>query len=709
MRFRSIRTSLTFLILAFFLIDVVLVTAAVTGLKIVNDNTQKLNQQWLVGNQILSKVSNEVADFRIAENYRALALEPGYETDAERLANEHRETITKLLDRYNALTGTKLATNEFGAFVNAWTLYLSDHKDWVTRDVDLNDDAPARSGSKLHEDYKAVEKTVHRLVAMNSLAADVEASEAERVAHRTIVFVCLSAALAGLLTLALLWQAYAQISKPLRTITAALSNLASGSLEVRVPQLHRRDEIGEMAAAFEVFRTNAVALTEARQLADSLARHDALTGLPNRRLFSSSLETALTEEAATYAVMLLDLDKFKVVNDLQGHATGDLVLCEVARRLTDVVKSGTVARLGGDEFAVIAPTLQDAKLRAEALMTLAGNILRVVGEPIISGDKQIAVGVSIGIAVYPMDGTDAEALLRAADLAMYRAKKEGRNAVRFFEQNMDEELRNRANLEADLRQALHDGDIKPFYQPLIDFVDGTIRGFEVLARWHHPVRGSIPPDTFIPVLEQLGLALDLTSCMLHQACRDAREWEGNVRLAINVSPAEFQNAILPNLVMAILDAERFPPSRLEIEVTETGLVGDIKAAKATLDALQGLGIKVVLDDFGTGYSSLYHLRELRFDKLKIDRSFVHSMQQDQMKEKIVNCMLQLANSLNMPAVAEGIEDEVTANLLIKKGCSFGQGFFYSKAVSAAEVGRMLVAATQDIPGYTAPSAVIRAA
>ncbi|RYC29018.1 EAL domain-containing protein [Lichenibacterium minor] len=508
--------------------------------------------------------------------------------------------------------------------------------------------------------------------------------------------------------LALVRQVFSQIRDPLRSITAALSKLASGSLAIEVPQLDRRDEIGEMASAFEVFRNNAMALAEARKLADGLASYDALTGLANRRLLASiigdSVNRAISETSA-FAVMLLDLDRFKAINDLKGHAAGDAALCEVAARVRAVIGDrGTVARLGGDEFAVLIFDVSAEAERCQPLSSLAAAIIATVREPIDVLGGQVHVGVSIGIALFPSDGQDAEGLLRAADLAMYRAKKEGAGLVHFFEPAMIQDMEAQSALESDVRHALRSGQIRPSFQPIVDLVDGRIAGFEILARWQHPVRGFVPPDVFVPLLDGLGLSEALTAAMLRQACRHARAWGRHARLAINVSPAEFQNAGLPSLILDILADEGIDPSDLAVEVTETAVLQDINAARRTVSALRDSGIEIVLDDFGTGYASLHYLKELRFDKLKIDRSFIQSLQKNPMSLKIVESVLHLARGTGIATVAEGIEDDQTLADLVRLGCDFGQGFHFSKAVEAELAKAMLIEGSTAISGVAVKAA-----
>ncbi|HVY51894.1 MAG TPA: EAL domain-containing protein [Devosia sp.] len=279
--------------------------------------------------------------------------------------------------------------------------------------------------------------------------------------------------------------------------------------------------------------------------------------------------------------------------------------------------------------------------------------------------------------------------MRAADIAMYRAKHDGRGAFRFFEQEMDEELRAQAEFESDLKAAIASGEIQPYYQPLVDVAAGKVYGFEVLARWPHPVRGMVPPDKFIPLCEQLGLIPQLCASMLRRACRAALRWPEDITLSVNISPSQLRDVSLPTQLLTILNQEQFSPKRLEIEITETALITDLETAKQILTAIRAVGIKVALDDFGTGYSSLYHLRELKFDKVKIDRSFVPSMEEDRESEKIVDAILSLAQSIGMPTVAEGIENKRVLEHLAEKGCEFGQGFLFGKALNAADAERLL--------------------
>lgn len=435
------------------------------------------------------------------------------------------------------------------------------------------------------------------------------------------------------------------------------------------------------------------AAEDAQERASALARHDTLTGLPNRRVFSEEIEKAMgrvNRGLASYAVLMIDLDHFKPVNDLHGHATGDLVLREVANRLKEVCrKNDVVARLGGDEFAIVSEVKAKEESPANAALHLANRVIAAVGEPIRVTGLSLKVGASVGISLCPADGVDGETLLHAADIAMYRAKREAQGTYRFFEQSMDTDLRERAELETDLRRAVAEGQIQPYYQPIIDLAQNHMFGFELLARWPHPTKGMLQPDLFIPIAEELGIISDLTYGLLRAACQDAKSWPADFTLSINISPIQLKDLTLPAKLLAILTQGGFPPGRLEVEITESALVSDLASAKTILTSLQNLGVKIALDDFGTGYSSMYHLRELRFDKIKIDRSFIQSMRSNSESAKIVNAILGLTKSLGLSTTAEGIEDAELMLQMNEKGVEFGQGFYFGKPMPAAAAAALI--------------------
>ncbi len=441
----------------------------------------------------------------------------------------------------------------------------------------------------------------------------------------------------------------------------------------------------------------------AQELAQSLARHDALTGLPNRRVFAENLQRAIGESEAQgrdCAVLLIDLDRFKTANDLYGHQAGDAVLCAAAERLLALVPSGgTVARLGGDEFAMIVV----GDRLAELCVRLAQRIIKALSAPVSFANVAVDVGATIGVALRSPDNADPEALLRAADIAMYRSKRYARGSFQFFEESMDRELTARAHLEVDLRKAVAAGEVVPFYQPLVSLPDRGLLGFEILARWPR-ADGLVPPDVFIPIAEDTGMIAELTYRLLRRACRDARRWDGEIgqgtpraatasaaplKLALNVSPTQLMDAAFPQHLLAIMTETGFPPGRLEIEITENAVMETKETAKAVLTSLRNMGVSIALDDFGTGYSSLFHLRHLHFDKIKIDRSFVLSMRDNDQSRKLVDAVLGLGKSLGLPTTAEGIETETDADWLAQNGCTCGQGYLFGKAMPAAEAGAFI--------------------
>ncbi|KAB1074259.1 putative bifunctional diguanylate cyclase/phosphodiesterase [Methylobacterium planeticum] len=422
--------------------------------------------------------------------------------------------------------------------------------------------------------------------------------------------------------------------------------------------------------------------------AESIARHDALTGLANRRLFLEAVEARRRATGAepSSAVLLVDLDRFKPVNDLYGHAAGNAVLCAVAERLAGLLPArGVAARIGGDEFALVVP-LEGG---SEALARLAQAMIGSIAAPILWNDNALKVGATIGIALITHDDADAEVALHAADLAMYQGKKDGRGNYRVFKSAMDVELKARAQLESELRAAIMNGEIEPFYQPVVSLPERTLIGVEVLARWRHPTRGLLAPARFITIAEETGLIADLSYRLLRQACRDARDWPVHLQIALNISPQQFQDAGLSERILAILNETGLAPNRLEVEITETALVQDLEAARTTLTSLQNLGVRIALDDFGTGYSSLYHLRELKFDKLKIDRSYVDTITMSDERAKLVDAIIKLSASLGLVTTAEGIETDASLDWLSTQGCDFGQGYLFGAPMPKSEIDTLV--------------------
>jgi len=425
-----------------------------------------------------------------------------------------------------------------------------------------------------------------------------------------------------------------------------------------------------------------------------MALHDALTDLPNRTRFQERLREALARVARgeKLAVHCLDLDNFKNINDALGHAVGDDLLKSVAERLRGCVRDvDAIARLGGDEFAVIQSPLEDAADAAR----LAQRIRDEIGKPFDLGGVQAVVNASIGIAVAPGDATEPEALLKQADMALYGAKAEGRGVYRFFQPEMDARMRLRHAIEQDLRDAIAAGGFRLHYQPVVDLASGDICGVEALLRWPHVERGMVPPAEFISIAEESGLIIPLGEWVLRRALADAARLPGHVRIAVNLSPVQFRSRALAQTVIAACAAARVAPARLELEVTEAAFLAATKDVLATLDQLRHLGVKIVMDDFGTGYSSLNYLRRFRFDKIKIDRSFVRDLSDPgSLSAVIVEAVVRLARALDVTTTAEGVETVEQLDIIRAAGVTEMQGFLYSPARPLEEIDALFAVETR---------------
>lgn len=435
---------------------------------------------------------------------------------------------------------------------------------------------------------------------------------------------------------------------------------------------------------------------------EAVARTDALTGLHNRRGLYEQLRTALAgaeRSGGAVALLLCDLDRFKGVNDAHGHTAGDHLLQLVTARLRNAVgDGGVIARLGGDEFALVAApeAANSPGPVSEAAAQLARRIIAVLGQPFTLPDGVVAqIGVSIGIALARPEDGSADALVRRADMALYRAKADGRSRFHFFDPGLDAHIQARALLEGELRHAVAHDLLVPHFQPLVDLATERLIGFEMLARWPHPTRGMIAPGEFISIAEDIGLVGPMTECLLRRACRAAAAWPSDIFVACNLSPLQLRDRDLPATVQSILIETGLPAHRLELEITESALVGDIDLAQDLLGKLKALGVRLALDDFGTGYSSLRHLQLLPIDKLKIDAGFVRAMVSDVESRKIVAAVIGLSHSLGLVTVAEGVEDEGTAALLRDFGCDVGQGWLYGRPAPAEAVGALLFEAARS--------------
>jgi len=419
-----------------------------------------------------------------------------------------------------------------------------------------------------------------------------------------------------------------------------------------------------------------------------MARHDALTKLPNRSMLAERIEQAIAQagRGSNFAVFCLDLDNFKQVNDTLGHPVGDELLCAVADRLRACVREvDTVARLGGDEFAIIQSGIE----APEDAARLARRIVECVGQPYEFGEQRIVIGCSAGISLAPGDGTYGEKLLKNADVALYRAKTDGRGTWRFFEPEMDAILQERRAIELDLREAMDRNQFELFYQPLYDLSLNEICGFEALLRWRHPVRGLVSPDQFIPIAEEIGLIIPLGEWALLHACEQAATWPNDLKVAVNISAVQFRSPRLIDAVANALAASKLPARRLELEITESVLLANSAETLATLHQLRGLGPRIALDDFGTGYSSLSYLRSFPFDKLKIDRSFVKDATTTDGSDLIVRAIISLGKSLGMRTTAEGVETVEQLNRMRAEGCSEAQGFLFSPPVPASKLASVI--------------------
>ena len=426
----------------------------------------------------------------------------------------------------------------------------------------------------------------------------------------------------------------------------------------------------------------------AEQRIAHMARHDALTDLPNRLLFRERLAETLAgvSRGSKLAVLFLDLDRFKGVNDTLGHPMGDELLKMVAARLRHCVRDiDTVARVGGDEFAIIQTGIEEPLDTA----TLARRIGEAVRAPYDLAGHTVVVDTSIGIAMSPNDGTEPDGLLKAADMALYGAKADGRGTYRFFEAAMDMRMKARRELEIALRRALAAGQFELNYQPLVNVDNKRNTGCEALLRWNHPERGMISPAEFIPVAEEIGLIVPLGEWVLRKACLDAASWPDDIKVAVNLSPIQVTNQNLVPIVVSALAAAGLPARRLEVEITESVLMHNTETNTATLHRLHELGVHISMDDFGTGYSSLSYLRKFPFDKIKIDRSFISGLPDDNESIAIVRAVAGLAANLNMTATAEGVETAEQLETIRALGCVEMQGYLFSRPVPLSEIKRLL--------------------
>lgn len=478
------------------------------------------------------------------------------------------------------------------------------------------------------------------------------------------------------------WKAAARITQPLARLDEAAGRLASGEhVQVRV---RGEDELARLANSFNEMVGK---IAEREQRITQLAFNDTLTGLPNRSMFQQQLDhlfRATEGNGRLFALHCLDLDQFKVINDTLGHPAGDALLVEAARRVQHAARGHFVARLGGDEFVVLQ-TVDDDR---DAIDRLARDILGEMAQPMVLDGNEVVPSTSIGIAIAPQDGQDGGALLRSADLALYRAKEGGRGTYAFFEESLNERAQQRRQLESDLRLALERGEFELYYQPLFDLEQNRICSFEALLRWRHPRRGQISPVEFVPVAEDTGLIVPLGAWVVREACAQASAWPDNIRVAVNVSAVQFHRGALNETILRALADTGLSPDRLEVEITESIFLEGGDATLRLLHGLRSLGVRIALDDFGTGYSSLSYLQSFPFDKLKIDRSFIQNLLTRDGASAIVHAITELANALGIETTAEGVEETAQLMELRAHGCSSVQGYLFSEPMSAEDVEKL---------------------
>jgi diguanylate cyclase (GGDEF)-like protein/PAS domain S-box-containing protein len=479
------------------------------------------------------------------------------------------------------------------------------------------------------------------------------------------------------------------VSNSLNCVLVRRDGLEFG-IETTVTPL--RDRHGVLTGAVVGFHDVSLARATSHEMSH-LAQHDFLTGLPNRMLFNDRLAQAISlaeRQSKQLAVLFVDLDHFKKINDSLGHVVGDKLLQSVAGRLVACIRrTDTVSRMGGDEFVIL---LSQVEHEEDAAFS-ARKILRVLATPHIIDNKSLDINVSIGVSTYPGDGRDAEDLMNKADKAMYEAKQHGRNTYRFFRHDMQARLSERLSLEGDLRYALGRNEFLLHYQPKFNLQTGKNTGLEAFIRWMHPTRGMVSPGEFVPIAEECGLMLSIGRWVLLQACRQVREWRdlglGVVPLAVNVSAAEFGAKDFLSGVRAVLIATGMEPPNLELELTESVLMEDAESTVVTLRALKAMGVGLAIDDFGTGYSSFTYLRRFPSDALKLHQSFVHDITENPGDATIVSAMINIGKSLKQRVIAEGVETQAQLDFLRRHGCDEGQGYYFSRPVAADQVPQML--------------------
>ena len=613
---------------------------------------------------------------------QALADAAERHATAHRLAGEIRVTEQQLL----LATEAASRTGEAG-WIDRFDRLTNQQTQTIEHTVLL---APADVAQRYREATREVSGLIQRMRASALKAMSTGSHEAARGLFEGEPYGKANSALN---------QANEQLAQAMQAATAAeLTLLKRRSYAVTAGSLLLAMVLGlalwrRLTSGLDASRSS---LLNAEGRIQRLATSDMLTGLDNRAGLHDAMQLRMhlaRSNQESMAVLMVDLDRFKPINDRNGHMVGDLVLKEVALRLSQCLRQSDLrARYGGDEFVVVL----DERDGPGSTRNSAQRIVDRLSEPMRFGDLSVNIGASIGVARFPSDGDTDDELLRKADWALYRAKKNGRGSVCLYDPRLDEVMSEQHKLEQELREGIAAGELVPYYQPIVGLARRNVLSLELLCRWRHPVRGLLTPDKFIPLAEHSGLIAPLTISLLRAACKDLSRFPPHWRLSFNVAPQQIQDETLVYQLMSVLQEAGVPPSRLDVELTETALVNDTARARQVILALKKTGMTVTLDDFGTGYSSLSYLAEMTFDKIKIDRSFVQTMQERPQSAKIIDAIIGLSRSLGVSNVAEGIETELQASMLLKMGCQTGQGYLFGRPVPAKELSDRIALANNTI-------------
>jgi diguanylate cyclase (GGDEF)-like protein len=677
----SIRTKLYLSLGAALALIVVVGLFGVGELQKVNNATKEIRDLWLPKVGVLDDLKRAVAEHRVLASYRMQITNFRQIAATERRLADVREQIGAAERSLQRLIETPDERDLFGRYeklrneyetIFAASLRRLEIGEVSAAQVDF--DKSALPGGV------AAENHLDGLLDLIKLQMATASSRADGAYRHALVISTAAISIGALLAAGVIGWTSRHVTTPLIQVSEAMRRLTVGDTSVSLQSDgDRRDEIGVLIEAVDGFRK-----------IRHIAHHDPLTGLPNRLSFEEDLDRALAllPRGQSLAVLSLDLDNFKAVNDTLGHPAGDELLKQVAARLRRTVRPGDrVARFGGDEFAVVqtgAPTPAD-------MTALAHRIIEVLSAPYTIDDQVALVGTSIGIAIAPVDGDSADELLKKSDLAMYRAKSEGRGTSHFFEPGIDASMQARRRLELDLRRALARREFELFYQPIFNLERNEIIGFEALIRWRHPQRGLILPAEFIPLCEEIGLIVPIGEWVLRQACAEAATWPALMHVAVNISPIQFRGGNLYATVSRALSESGLAPDRLELEITENVLLSDRRATLAMLNDLRVLGVRIALDDFGSGYSSLGYLLSFPFDKIKIDSSFIRGIAEDRKALAIVRAVTELSARLGVSTTAEGVETAEQLDRVRSEGCTEAQGYAISKPQPSSGLRALLQA------------------